>query len=308
MEVHRNLRTPKARSNRMRMVRIVGDGTPENTRILDGSGQPLEELVISYSVQGDGNGCARGIFIFTETDSETGDFVMDEDSGEPLEGTFEAWVIFEPVHKLVQPEGEIERLAAFILEHVPDEPSEDQGAVDTAIRLLRDNVPVPVEGENYWSCKIGPVVEGELVDKDEGSMRGMVQSTFLALFGRYADETISGWGAHLTQGQRRAKDYHQDGTPRDGGTKEGLEDGGIGTPTGPELEHAADAPADAFAEPRDGGTKEFKKEDGGWNAPVTQEELESLKVETGEAAFSRLAPGGGLSKKLTLDGSKGTVR
>ena len=81
MEVHRNLRTPKAQSNRMRMVRIVGDGTPENTRLLDRSGEPLEELVTSYSVQGDGNGCARGVFIFTEIDPETGNFVMDEDSG-----------------------------------------------------------------------------------------------------------------------------------------------------------------------------------------------------------------------------------
>ncbi len=307
MEVHRNLRTPKARSSRMRMVRIVGDGTPENTKILDGSGQPLEELVTSYSVQGDGNGCARGVFVFTEIDSETGNFVMDEDSGEPLEGTFEAWVLFEQPVDLMR-KSQLDRLAAFIIEHVPGEPSEDEGAVDTAIRLLRNHVPIPVEGERYWSCKIGPAPRGSAPRAAlDYPMRTAVKAAFRGLYGVDASEITSGWDAHLTQGERRAAESFADGTPRDGKKEEGLEDGGIGTPTGPELERAADAPADAFAEPRDGGTKEFKQ-GGGWEAPVTQEELESLKVETGEAAFSRLAPGGGLSKKLTLDGSKGTVR
>jgi hypothetical protein len=33
-------------------------------------------------------------------------------------------------------ESQVERLARFILDNVPGEPSEDQGAIDTAIRLL----------------------------------------------------------------------------------------------------------------------------------------------------------------------------
>lgn len=38
------------------------------------------------------------------------------------------------------PQQQIDRLAKFIMEEVPGEPSEDQGAVDTAIRLIRDKV------------------------------------------------------------------------------------------------------------------------------------------------------------------------
>lgn len=37
-------------------------------------------------------------------------------------------------------EQQIDRLAKFIMEEVPGEPSEDQGAVDTAMRLIRDKV------------------------------------------------------------------------------------------------------------------------------------------------------------------------
>ena len=33
---------------------------------------------------------------------------------------------------------QIERLSNFIMQEIPGEPSRDQGAVDTAIRLLRD--------------------------------------------------------------------------------------------------------------------------------------------------------------------------
>lgn len=272
MEVHRNLRTPKARSNRMRMVRIVGDGTPENTKILDESGKPLEELVTSYSVQGDGNGCARGVFVFTKIDPETGNFVMDEDSGEPLEDTFEAWVLFEQFVDLVR-KSQLERLAAFIIEHVPGEPSEDEGAVDTAIRLLRNLVEVPVEGESYWSCKIGPA-KGLGGD---ARLRELVADTFSEMFGEDAEIHFSGWGAHLTQGERRAKDYYADGTPRDGKKEEGFDVGDIGTPTGPALEKASDAPARCFAD----------------IDPTTDAALDERRkaAESNEETFSRLAPG-----------------
>ena len=164
--------------------------------------------MISYSVQGDGNGCARGVFVFTETDSETGNFVMDEDSGEPLEGTFEAWVLFEQTVDLTR-ESQLERLAAFIIECVPGEPSEDEGAVDTAIRLLRDLVEVPVEGERYWSCKIGPAPH-DVPNGGDSPLRRAVDEAFSQMFGECADALSSGWASHLTQGERRAKDYFTD--------------------------------------------------------------------------------------------------
>jgi hypothetical protein len=39
-------------------------------------------------------------------------------------------------------EDQTERLANFIMEHVPGEPSANEGAIDTAIRLLRRHYPV----------------------------------------------------------------------------------------------------------------------------------------------------------------------
>lgn len=36
--------------------------------------------------------------------------------------------------------GQIEKLANFIMENIPGEPSQSEGAVDTAIRLLNDTV------------------------------------------------------------------------------------------------------------------------------------------------------------------------
>ena len=35
-------------------------------------------------------------------------------------------------------EHQVQRLANFIMENIPGEPSQDEGAVDCAIRLLRD--------------------------------------------------------------------------------------------------------------------------------------------------------------------------
>ncbi len=340
MEVSRNLRVPKAGSGRPRMVRVVGDGTPPNTRILDMVGEPIPEMVNAYSIQGDTNGCARGVFVYYEVD-ENDQLVEDPETGDFLEGTFEAFVVMERPPTLTVDQtrkAELDRLAGFIIDHVPGEPSENEGAVDTAIRLLHTWVPVPVEDEYYWSCKIGPV--GDELFKDElgqrdARLREMVQDTFRAMFGADADEVISGWSAHLTKGERWIKDYHQYVTPREGGStgareggtkefREGgdsgtaaepLEVGGIGTPTGPALEKASDAPAECFAEPREstetlragtpreGGTKEFRGgskeglEDGVDKASDASAECfvephGGVAGESNEATFSRLAPGG----------------
>ncbi len=37
-------------------------------------------------------------------------------------------------------QGQIEKLAVFILTEVPDEPSKNEGAVETAIRLIRQSL------------------------------------------------------------------------------------------------------------------------------------------------------------------------
>ena len=48
------------------------------------------------------------------------------------------------IEKFTQAVGElnsraqVDKLAAFILDYIPGEPSKNEGAVDTAIRLLRD--------------------------------------------------------------------------------------------------------------------------------------------------------------------------
>lgn len=36
---------------------------------------------------------------------------------------------------------QVDRLAAFITENIPGEPSQNQGAVDTAIRLMQERLP-----------------------------------------------------------------------------------------------------------------------------------------------------------------------
>ncbi len=286
MEVHRTLRAPKPGPGRLRMVRIVGDGTPPNTRILDGSGEPIPELVISYSVQGDVEGCARGAFTYLES-NEDGEIVIDPETNLPQEGSFEAWVVLEAppeASKGETAENQIARLAQHILREIPGEPSEDEGAVDTAIRLLRNYVEVPVEGERYWSCKIGPATSDPGECGGDMRLREMVEDVFRAMFDKDADLCSSGWGAHLTALEREVC--------------KNLDVGGIGTPTGPPIsaEELAKLPSNATAE-----DIEAIRKGGGWEAPVTQEELEALREdapmlptgESNEKAFSRLAPGSG---------------
>ena len=278
MEVHRNLRTPKAGPGRLRMVRIVGDGTPPNTKILDGRGEPLRELVTSYSVQGDAKGCARGAFIFLETDAVTGQVIIDPETNAPLEGTFEAWVVYEQPHELDSAANQVTRLAQHILENVPGEPSMSEGAVDTAIRLLRELVEVPADGERFWLCKIGPA-PCKVPDGGDSPLRTAVEGAFRFLFGEDAEIDFSGWGAHLTALEREVLEG-------DRGNKD-LEDGGIGTPTGPVLDSPADAPADAFAVPRDHTDPAASQRP----LPSRDPTVQTIPAETDEAAFARLAPG-----------------
>ncbi len=313
MEVHRNLRTPKAAPDK-RMVRIDGDGTPENTRLLDAAGEPLSELVTSYTIQGGGDGCARGTFTYLVTDEKC--IVQFSPEGDPAERQFEAWVMYESPVKVLQEsrESQLDRLAAFIIEGVPGEPSENEGAVDTAIRLLRELVEVPAEGERFWLCKIGPAPR-EVPGGGDSPLRTAVEGAFRYMFGEDAEVDFSGWGAHLTALEREVLEEDrariEDGGP---GTKDlgsgdsgtvndpdhlptepvgldvgligrggdgpeefipapDLEDGGIGTPVGPELDKAADAPPECFAEPRD---------------PAVQ----TIPAESDEKAFARLARGG----------------
>jgi hypothetical protein len=45
-------------------------------------------------------------------------------------------------HEGENAQAQIDRLASFIMHEVPGEPSQSQGAVDTAIRIIRDSVRV----------------------------------------------------------------------------------------------------------------------------------------------------------------------
>ncbi len=102
------------------------------------------------------------------------------------------------------PEEQIERLAAYILMHVPGESLQNEGAVDTAIRLLEAWVEVPRKGEKWWTCKIGPAAPGELPDGADFPMRHVAKNEFYRLTGHEPAHCFSGWGAHLTEGERSA--------------------------------------------------------------------------------------------------------
>lgn len=45
-------------------------------------------------------------------------------------------------------EAQIDRLAAFIMNEVPGEPSQSEGAVDTAIRWMRERLATLAEGDD----------------------------------------------------------------------------------------------------------------------------------------------------------------
>lgn len=54
----------------------------------------------------------------------------------------------DPVPDMESLESQVDRLARFIMGEIPGEPSQSQGAVDTAIRLLRDYQRVLAENED----------------------------------------------------------------------------------------------------------------------------------------------------------------
>ena len=99
------------------------------------------------------------------------------------------------------PEKQINRLAAFIIKHVPGEPSRNESAVDTAIRLLKQHVPVPIDGERYWACKIGPA-PAEVPDGGDSPLRMAAAHAFEQMFGCEAVVLSSGWGGHMTADER----------------------------------------------------------------------------------------------------------
>ena len=59
----------------------------------------------------------------------------------------------------------------------------------------------PVEGERFWSCKIGPA-PAEVPPGGDWPLRKAVREAFVAMFGAEARACFSGWGAHLTEPQR----------------------------------------------------------------------------------------------------------
>lgn len=68
-----------------------------------------------------------------------------------MEGILRAPMVHQELTGITPPNAlveQIEKLSNFILNEVPDEPSENEGAVDTAIRLIRRYLPpVGAEGE-----------------------------------------------------------------------------------------------------------------------------------------------------------------
>jgi len=94
------------------------------------------------------------------------------------------------------PEEKIDRLASFIMEEVPGEPSREEGVVETAIRLIRDGQELAAwwkphgEATSAWLTRwrrflIG---SGDPADMSEGQRRKFEEHR--ADFGRQAVELI----------------------------------------------------------------------------------------------------------------------
>lgn len=63
----------------------------------------------------------------------------------------------------------------------------------------------PVDGERYWTCKIGPA-PAEVPPAGDAPMRESAEFTFEAMFGAPAEACFSGWGGALTGAERAVKD------------------------------------------------------------------------------------------------------
>ncbi len=117
------------------------------------------------------------------------DTVREQIAGNLTTGTQQ---LADPAHILITmvyplapntpPEGEaggeglvsqVDRLAAYIMENVPGEPSQNQGAVDTAIRVMRDLLAInrsPVEAVHRERATIEGLrvdVNAAIVDRDD---------------------------------------------------------------------------------------------------------------------------------------------
>lgn len=103
----------------IRYVRVIGDGTPEHTRLLDYQGKPIPEIVTAITITIPPNGCARGTF--KHVVKGEGDEIRSIES-------FEAFVLFERFAE----DAEVARLRARVrsLEELPDR----------MVTLLRDGL------------------------------------------------------------------------------------------------------------------------------------------------------------------------
>lgn len=102
------------------------------------------------------------------------------------------------------PQAQIDQLAKFLIENVPALNGSLNGweVADLAIQLLRQHLPVPVEGERFWSCTIGPAPDTVPWGGDF-PLRRAVQKAFIQMFKcSSVFHTFSGWNAHLTAGER----------------------------------------------------------------------------------------------------------
>ncbi len=62
--------------------------------------------------------------------------------------------------------------------------------------LKHQYVPVRIDGENYWSCMIGPATPEELTaDGLDAPMRRAVEEAFFGITGRCDSHCSSGWGS-----------------------------------------------------------------------------------------------------------------
>jgi len=86
------IRTVRLHTSSDRVVRLVGDGTPENTRLLDYQGNPIPEVVLSFTLVMGANGCARGTFKHLPVV----DGIVRSDMPQQ---SFEALVLFERLHE-----------------------------------------------------------------------------------------------------------------------------------------------------------------------------------------------------------------
>lgn len=62
---------------------------------------------------------------------------------------------------------------------------------------------VPVEGERFWFCKIGPA-PSEVPNGGDSPLRRAVSNAFIKMFGEQDKLCSTGWGAHLTETEREA--------------------------------------------------------------------------------------------------------